>query len=103
MIKNIECVYIPSVCVCSFWMQVCVYLFEVGVLRNLHQLHLLLLSLDHERLLDVLRGAAVQRHRDDLNKDKLVFRAKLIFLIFLLVRFSARFLYEKCSWVTLQI
>ncbi len=58
------------VCVCSFLIQVCVlyiYLFEVSVFWNLHQLHLLLLSLDHERLLDVLCGAAVQRHRDHLN------------------------------------
>lgn len=93
------CVYSCSVCVCSFWMQVCLYLFEVGVLRNLHQLHLLLLSLDHERLLDVLRGAAVQRHRDDLKEDECVFRAKLMFLIFLLVRLKV----FKCSWVTLQI
>lgn len=45
----------------------CFYLFEVGVLRNLHQLHLLLLSLDHEGFLDVFSGAEVQRHRDDLS------------------------------------
>lgn len=37
------------------------------MLRNLHQLHLLLLSLDHEGLLDVLGGAEGQRHRDHLD------------------------------------
>lgn len=35
--------------------------------RNLHQLHLLLLSLDHEGFLDVFSGTEVQRHRDDLS------------------------------------
>lgn len=51
-------------------MEACVggsHLFEVGVLRNLHQLHLLLLSLDHEGLLDVFGGAEVQRHWNHLN------------------------------------
>lgn len=45
------------------------YLLEVSVFRNLHHLHLLLLSLDHERLLDVLCGTAVQRHRYNLNDN----------------------------------
>lgn len=45
------------------------YLLEVSVFRNLHHLHLLLLSLDHERLLDVLCGTAVQWHRHNLNDN----------------------------------
>ena len=40
------------------------------MLRNLHQLHLLLLSLDHECFLDVFGGAKFQRHGDDLSRWK---------------------------------
>lgn len=56
---------VPEVCVCVFSC-----LFEVCVFRNLHQLDLLLLSLDHERLLDVLGGAAVQRNRHHLSNNQ---------------------------------
>ena len=56
-----------DLCVCA--VGVLTYLLEFGVLGNLHQLHLHLLGLDRERLFDVLCGAAVQRHRDDLDHD----------------------------------
>lgn len=56
-------VFVLEMCVCAL----CFYLFEISVLGNLHQLHLLFLSLDHECLFDVLRGAAVQRHWNDLR------------------------------------
>lgn len=59
------CLVFSSRCVCAASLHT--YLFEVGVFRDLHQLHLLFLSLDHERLLDVVCGAAVQRHRHHLN------------------------------------
>lgn len=51
--------------------------------RDLHQLHLLLLSLDHERILDVVCGAAVQRHWHNLHHNTALF-SLLSFFYFLL-------------------
>lgn len=49
----------------------CFYLFEVCVLRNLHQLHVLLLGLDREGLLQLVGGAAVEGDGDHLQLEVL--------------------------------